>query len=121
MKIIDANVVLRYLLKDNQSLFEKSVQIVENNEILLTHVIIAEIVYVLEKVYKIPKKEIYKGLTELFSSVSILINDKQLILLALKNYSEHNIDFADAILLSYKRIKNYNVITFDKKLNKLLV
>ena len=86
MKIIDANVVLRYLLKDNQKLFEKSVRIIENKEFLLTNVIIAEIVYVLEKVYKIPKNEITSALTELFDSSSIIINDKKLIFSALRNY-----------------------------------
>ena len=120
MKIIDANVVLRYLLKDNQPLFEKSVQIIDSNKIFLTHVIIAEIVYVLEKVYKIPRKEIQKTLSDLFSRTSIIIIDKQLILLALKDYVKYNLDFADAILLSYNQMKNYVVITFDKKLNKLL-
>jgi len=120
MKIIDANIVLRYLLRDNQLLFEKAVYIIENNEVLLTNVIIAEIVYVLEKVYKVHKNEISSVLTEFFRSISIIISDKQLILSALQDFDKYNLDFADAILLSYNKINNYEVITFDKKLNKLL-
>ena len=58
MKIIDANIVLRYLLKDDSVLFIKSVRIIENDKAFLTTEIIAEIVYVLEKVYRVPKIEI---------------------------------------------------------------
>ncbi|MCP5061885.1 MAG: type II toxin-antitoxin system VapC family toxin [Ignavibacteriae bacterium] len=76
MKNLDANVILRYLLKDNQLLFEKAVDIIENNEVLLTNVIIAEIVYVLEKVYKIPKNKICLVLTEFFDNKSIIISEK---------------------------------------------
>lgn len=52
MKIIDANIILRYLLKDNLELHQKSIDIIENQQLFLPNEIIAEIVYVLEKVYK---------------------------------------------------------------------
>ena len=31
-----------------------------------------------------------------------------------------SIDFVDSILLAYQKLKRYEVITFDKKLSKLL-
>ncbi|QSQ10284.1 hypothetical protein H0A61_02685 [Koleobacter methoxysyntrophicus] len=50
MKIVDANIVLRYLLDDAEELSEKAAEILENNEVFLPNEVIAEVVYVLEKV-----------------------------------------------------------------------
>jgi len=121
MKIIDANIVLRYLLKDEEKSFLKASQVIESNdEVRLTNEIIAEIVYVLEKVYSVPKIEIVDVLSAFIDLNNIDIDDKQLILEALKLYEKHNLDFVDSILLSYNKIRKYKVITFDKKLDKLL-
>lgn len=120
MKITDANVILRYLLKDDEQFFNKATEIIENNTLLITNEIAAEIVYVLEKVYKVPKSEIRTALTEFFNSPSIIINDKKVILTAFELFDLNNLDFVDAILLAYNHLQNYKVFTFDKKLNKLL-
>jgi len=53
MIIVDANIVLRYLLNDTENLSEKAADILENNNVFLLNEVIAEIVYVLEKVYKV--------------------------------------------------------------------
>jgi len=122
MKIIDANIVLRYLLKDEEQSFLKASQVIESNdEVRLTNEIIAEIVYVLEKVYSVPKIEIVDVLSAFIDLNNVDIDDKQLILEALKLYEKHNLDFVDSILLSYNKIRKYKVITFDKKLDKLLI
>ncbi|MCB0749065.1 MAG: PIN domain-containing protein [Ignavibacteriae bacterium] len=120
MKIIDANIVLRYLLKDDKKLFAKAVEIIENGDVFITNEIIAEIVYVLEKVYIVPKLEISEVLTSFFSSAIIILADKELIIQALNYYEKHNLDFVDSVLLAYNKINKYEIITFDKKLTKLL-
>lgn len=58
MKIVDANIILRYLLNDTEELAEKAADIIENNKVLVPNEVIAEIVYVLEKVYKVKNDEI---------------------------------------------------------------
>ena len=121
MKIIDANIALRYLLKDDEQSFLKASQIIESDEVHITNEIIAEIVYVLEKVYSVPKAEIVGVLSAFVEMVNILIDDKQLILEALRFYEKHHLDFVDSILLSYNKVRKYKVITFDKKLKKLLI
>jgi len=120
VKITDANVILRYLLKDDEQFFNKATEIIENNTLLITNEIAAEIVYILEKVYKVPKSEIRTALTEFFNSPSIIINDKKVILTAFELFDLNNLDFVDAILLAYNHLQNYKVFTFDKKLDKLL-
>ena len=48
MKITDANIILRYLLKDKHEFFLQAVEVVENQNVFLPNEIVAEIVYVLE-------------------------------------------------------------------------
>lgn len=120
MKIIDANIVLRYLLKDNSVLFIKAVKIIENENVFLITEIIAEIVYVLEKVYKVPKSEIKNVLINFFANNNIIISNKKLVNKALYNYEQFNLDFVDSLLLAYHELNKYEVIIFDKKLAKLL-
>lgn len=120
MKIIDANIVLRYLIKDDLSVHKKAVEIIDSHRLFLPNEIVAEIVYVLEKVYRIPKKEICNVLTMLFKRDNFEFIDKQIILISLKYYLEYNLDYADALLISYYKIQKADVLTFDKKLNKII-
>lgn len=50
MLIVDANIILRYLLFDNIELAEKASEIIENNKVFIPFEVAAEIVYVLDKV-----------------------------------------------------------------------
>jgi predicted nucleic-acid-binding protein len=46
MKIVDANIVLRYLLNDADDFSEKASELLENNEVFIPNEVITEIVYV---------------------------------------------------------------------------
>lgn len=120
MKIIDANIILRYLLKDNLELHQKSIDIIENQQLFLPNEIIAEIVYVLEKVYNISKREIRDVLTQLFEKSNFEFIDKNVIISSLKYYTKFNLDFADSLLLAYSTVQNTSILTFDKRLNKII-
>jgi len=120
MQIVDANVILRYLLNDHAELFISAVQIIENNDIYVPFEVAAEVVYVLEKVYHVPRLEISESLSILISYPDISFNDKEIIIEALKIYKGKKIDFVDTLLIAYNRIKGYKVHTFDKQLNNLL-
>ncbi len=120
MKIADANVVLRYLLNDSEDLSEKAAEILENNVIFLPNEVIAEIVYVLEKVYKVERKNISSALMELFEYGNIEITDIALIAESLEVYASRNLDFVDTLLYAYHKLGKHKVYTFDKKLNSLL-
>lgn len=58
MKIVDANVVLRYLLNDIEDQAIIATNYLEQQKVDIPTEVIAEIVYVLEKVYKINRKKI---------------------------------------------------------------
>ncbi len=120
MKIADANIVLRYLLNDTEELEEKATEILEKNEVFLPNEVIAEVVYVLEKVYEVKNDEISDTLKELFEYDNIELSDLALLEAALDLYGNKRLDFVDTLLYAYNKVKGYRIYTFDKKLKKLL-
>jgi predicted nucleic-acid-binding protein len=120
MKIVDANVILRYLLNDHDELSAKATTIIEDNDILVPNEIVAEVVYVLEKVYNVKNHEICDTLLDLFKYKNVVVDDFEVLEEALLLFSRRRLDFVDTLLYAYNKVKGYQVFTFDKKLNKLL-
>jgi len=120
MQIVDANIVLRYLLNDTEDLAEEAAKILENKKVYVPTEVIAEIVYVLEKVYQAKNDEIADSLRELFNYGNIDVDDSRVVEEALSVYSSRKLDFVDTLLFAYKKVRNDEVYTFDKKLKKLL-
>lgn len=122
MKIIDANVILRYLLNDIEELAVKADEILGQGQeqVFIPNEVIAEVVYVLEKVYRVKHDAIYQVMDSLLGCDSVVVLDYVVLIKALKTYATIKIDFVDAVLYAYRVTRGYSVITFDKKLAKLI-
>lgn len=120
MNIVDANLILRYLLQDAAQFIEQASDKLENYPVFIPNEVVAEVVYVLEKVYKVERPLIYDTLRNLIRYENISISDKKILLEALKIYSEVKIDFVDSLLFAYSKIGGHTIFTFDKKLNQML-
>ena len=121
MVYCDTNIILRYLLKDDDGLYKISEAIIEKEDIFLLNEVTAEIVYVLLKTYTVEKKKICLVLTDLFSKSNIYFNSKEIILEALNLFEKNSIDFVDCILCSYFLVENVLVKSFDKKVEKFIL
>lgn len=120
MVFIDANYILRYLLNDNPKQFLIVKEVIENQGISLTDFIFAEVVYVLEKVYLVLKKDIKNALGGLLKYKNLSMENKNVILRSLQIYSENKIDFADSLLIAYHQDSSNTILhTFDKKILKI--
>jgi len=120
MKIIDANIILRYLFNDHDELSGKAATIIEDNKVLLLREVIVEVVYVLEKVYNVKNDEISDILLELLKYDNIEVDDIEVVEEALALFGKRRLDFVDTLLYAYNKVKGYQVYTFDKKLDKML-
>lgn len=118
MVVLDTNIILRYLLNDNEQMADEAEKIIKENVALVTIEIIAEVVYVLKKVYSIERGVIKSSLFDFLSEVQS--NEMEVIKFGLTVYGEKNLDFVDCILYSYHKINGYEIKTFDKKLKRLL-
>lgn len=117
MKIVDANLVLRYLLNDIEDQAKEAFSILNSGgSISLLNEVIAEIVYVLEKVYKVDRNKICNELKDLIESDNIIVDNIDVMSYALDVFSKTRLDFIDTLLCAYAKVIDATIYTFDKKL-----
>jgi len=120
MSLVDANIILRYLLNDvpEQSKIARSV-LTSGNVKILTQVV-AEVIYVLSKIYKINRKEISENLLKIFSLDGVIVENEEIVVFAVAEYGNSKLDFVDELLYANSKIRGVMVKTFDGGLqNKL--
>jgi predicted nucleic-acid-binding protein len=120
----DTNVLLRYLLADNEEQYQKilpffeSLKIGTEKAIILSEVLL-ETFYVLTKVYDVPQKEAAKALKNLLLYKGVINKDKVLLLKAFNFFLENNgISLLDCLLCIKTKKQKGKLLTFDQKLMK---
>ena len=120
MRIIDANVVLRYVLDDHFELSAKARAIIDENIVCIPIEVLSEVIYVLHGIYKTERDDIYTALHDFFEKTVCILPHRNAILHALKLYGESKLDFVDCVLAGYSQVEGAIIDTFDKKLQRLL-
>lgn len=120
-KLLDANLIIRFLIKDNLSQFEAAQKLFSslNENLVLTDLILAEVVWTLHSVYKLTKQEIIEKLLKLLELKNLSANF-HLLTNSLLIYRDHNISFVDAYLAAYsEEEKLEGIYSFDKGLDRI--
>lgn len=122
--IIDTNILLRFLLRDNEKFFQKAKKYLTDAKdkkvvLILLSQVIFEIDYVLRGVYRLSYKESADYLTKLIKTPYIQIENRTIITEAIEKYKEKNIDLVDLFLLETARKEKAQVLSFDKDFSKL--
>jgi predicted nucleic-acid-binding protein len=120
LKILDTNIIIRFLIKDNPFQFHKVKELFENsvdNSLQIPDVVLCEVVFALESFYELGKDEIYDIMSSLISFRKFKTS-KSIFQVALNKYSKFNISFLDAYLSAKSDREEKELITFDKKLIK---
>ena len=118
MILIDANVILRFLLEDEKKMHEQAQKLIESGICYTLPEVVAEVIYVLNKVYQVDRAVIRKLLIRLFEKV--ILENPDVMYAALNIYAERNVDFVDSILIARAKLLRENVFTFDKKVNRIM-
>lgn len=118
MVMLDANIILRYLLNDDEEMASEAERMIRTGDVHVTVEIVAEVIYVLKGVYSTEREDIRASLLDFFDEVGL--NEPEVLRLAVETYAKHNLDFPDCVLFAYNRIKGCEIKTFDKKLKRLL-
>jgi len=120
-KIVDANVILRFFLGEDERLCTKACAFMEvlefgGEEALLTEIVFAEVVWVLNKVYKVSRPDIAEQFAKVIGFLGIkTILDKGIYLESLRMYGAQKMDIQDIILAVMAKTTDSTVVTFDKK------
>ena len=118
MVMLDTNMILRYLLNDNENMRETAKKYLCAGNVWITLEVVAELVYVLNGVYKLERKAIAEKIIRFLNVADC--KESAVLQLALNTYALHNLDFVDCILYAYNEVKGIEIATFDKKLLRLL-
>ena len=106
MIAIDTNVLLRYLIVDDEIQAKKATKLIESNQsVYISHVVLVETICILKgKKYKQKPENIDKVITALFEEANIVIQDDDLVWRALVDYRDKavekhmKVDFPDALI-----------------------
>jgi predicted nucleic-acid-binding protein len=118
---VDTSVILRILIKDDELKARAAVNLLksagEKDLILyLLPVAVLETVWVLEKVYAFPRKEVREVVEAILNTPELKVEQEAVFRKALKTYVEKNIKFADAVMGYWGLDKGYTtVFTYDEK------
>ena len=118
MVIFDANMILRYLLNDDQAMADRAEAYLNAGTVSVPTEVIAKVVYVLKGVYAMRRDEIAEAVKGFLKLVSC--QEPEVLNLALDTYGERSLDFVDCVLYGYHAVNGAEIATFDKKLLKLL-
>ena len=117
MPILDANVILRYLLRDVPEMAEAAREAIMKGA-STTAEVLAEVVYVLAGVYKADRETIATTLEAFLQEIEV--PHKAALKYAFKLYGRKKLDFVDCVLAGYHHIEGAEVMTFDVKLRRIL-
>ena len=113
MKLVDANVILRYLLQEPQDQAEQAKAVIEKGA-FTTMEVMAEVVYVLQKVYGIDRAEISAAVIEVAGELAF--DEYDILACAMELFRENKLDFVDCVLAARAIVKQDEVFSFDRKL-----
>ena len=122
--IVDANIVIRFLLNDHPTLSSRAKAIFlkaqqGNIIIYIDEVILAEVIWTLSSFYKIKKLDIVDRLEKLLSQNWIINPKKKLLIKALMLFGTSNLDYIDCWVFEVSKYQKITLETFDEDLKKL--
>lgn len=119
MIILDTSALVRFFVADDKQKAKLMANLLSSKEdLFISEAVLAELTYVLAKLYQSSKAEIVKILRFLISRPNVIFSDE--IKLAAKIFSEENISIVDSLILAYAQTsQGSKVASFDKKLIKL--
>ena len=120
MLYLDTNIILRYLLMDHSDLSVKAVEIIENEDVYMKNEVLAEVVYVLNKTYKVERDKLKLILHQFIKNQKIYCDSTEVLYTSLEIFAANKIDFVDSLLCAYKKVQNLKIVSFDKKVNSII-
>ena len=117
MKLLDANALLRYVLNDISEQSDVVANAISEG-CSTTPEAIAEVVYVLDGVYGMPREEISWVIHCVL--LDVRVEDVRCLRYAVGVYNLTKLDFVDCLLIAYRKVLGLEILSFDRKLNSTL-
>ena len=119
--LLDTSVLVRHLTGDPPDLADRATAyLAEAEELILPDLILAEVVYVLESFYEVPRDRVAELARSIIAFGSIQTVDPGVLLRAVEVYEVHRIDFSDAYLVSLAETAGVgDIASFDRTIDRV--
>jgi predicted nucleic-acid-binding protein len=122
---LDTNLLIRLVIDDDQKQFIQAGQVIdslsEDDPGWVGLAVIMELVWVLNKTYRIARPGIIHFLSDLLSRKEIIVEQEAVIRQALNAYRNANIGFADCLILASAQAAGCaQTLTFDQDAAKFI-
>jgi predicted nucleic acid-binding protein len=120
---IDTNIIVRHLTGDPPDMASRATAFLaaaHAQELRLADLVLAEVVYVLESFYKVPRAQVAKYARAIVAFPAIRVDDPAMLLRAIEVYETNRLDFADAYLVAAAERSGIGVVaSFDKAIDRV--
>ena len=118
---VDTNILVRHLTGDPpQQAARASRFLAAADELLLADLVVAEVVYVLESFYEVPRARVAELVRAIIAFPAIVVLDAAMLLRALEVYETARLDFAEAYLVAQAERSGVGAVaSFDKAIDRV--
>jgi len=122
---VDTNVLVRFLVKDDQAQFEKARKLIgraaaSGEPVLVSMLVLLETEWVLRSRYEFPKSQIVGALSALLETAEVTFEDEPGVEAALYMWKDSPAEFADCLIGAHNvRLGCSATATFDTKATRL--
>lgn len=124
MKALDTNVLVRFLVKDDEPQAKKVYTLfkqaeTDKNYFYVPLLVVLETIWVLDSVYEIPRKEILDSINEILLMPILKFEAQPTIQRFIFSARENKIDLSDILIACAAKISGCEkILTFDKRASK---
>ena len=122
---IDTNVLVRFLVRDDEAQFEKARKLIKREvaagrRVFVNQLVLMETEWVLRSRYVVPKNQIIEAISGLLDATDVQFEDEPSIEEALFMWKDTTADFADSLIgTKNRRMGCKATVSFDVKASKL--
>jgi predicted nucleic acid-binding protein len=118
---LDTNVLVRHLTGDPPAIARRATAaLAEAERLLLTDLVLAECVYVLESFYEVERARVAEAMRAAIAMPAIETVDPALLLRALEVYELDRLDFAEAYLVAQAESSGVGeILSFDRTIDRI--
>ena len=117
----DTNILVRHLTGDPTEMAARATRfLAEAEELLLVDLIVAEVVYVLESFYEVPRPQVAESVRSILAFGPLTVLDEALLLRAIEVYEVNGLDFAEAYLIASAESSGIGAVaSFDRSIDRI--
>jgi predicted nucleic acid-binding protein len=118
---VDTNILVRHLTGDPPDQAARASRfLAAADELLLADLVVAEVVYVLESFYEVPRPRVAELVRAVIAFPAMVVLDPAMLLRALEVYETDRLDFAEAYLVAQAERSGVGVVaSFDKAIDRV--